>query len=436
MLLWTGSAVSALGTTVSTIGYPLLVLAVTGSPARAGVAGSVATLPYLLFQLPAGVLVDRLDRRRTMLCCDAVRAAGLVSIVVALLLHQLRFGHILVVGFVEGTLSVCHGLAANAAVANIMPADRTRQALSLEEARQRAAVMLGQPLGGILFGIARVLPFAVDAVSYVVSAVTVGLIRKRFQQEPAAPPAHPVRQAWEGILWIWRQPFLRVANLATAGSNLLFPPLYLVIIVKVTSHGGSPTVVGMIVGVAGTGGVLGSVTAPWWNRRHPLPTLAVGVNWAWAALFLAVAVSDSLVVLGAASALMWYAGAVWNVAFATHQTIAAPDHIRGCVQGAGQMLMSGAVPLGSLAGGLLLGAAGPRLTTLVFAGWMVLLAGVVTLSRSAGAPRAGAPATSPPTADRPPAAAAPAAGQPGRQPDDPRHISVHSGQATGPAGCG
>ena len=79
-LLWIGQAASALGSRASTIAYPLLVLALTGSPADAGIVGFAATIPYLVLQLPAGVLVDRVDRRRAMLACDAGRLVILAGV--------------------------------------------------------------------------------------------------------------------------------------------------------------------------------------------------------------------------------------------------------------------------------------------------------------------------------------------------------------------
>ena len=82
-LLWGGQAVSLLGSQTSKIAYPLLVLAMTGSPAKAGIAGFAAMLGYLLFPLPAGGLVDRHDRKRIMIGCDAIRLLAVGSIAVA-----------------------------------------------------------------------------------------------------------------------------------------------------------------------------------------------------------------------------------------------------------------------------------------------------------------------------------------------------------------
>ncbi len=84
MLLWSGQTVSSIGTQVSGVAFPFLVLALTGSPAQAGFMGAVRAAPYLLFSLPAGALIDRWDRKRVMILCDAGRALALGSI------HSLR----------------------------------------------------------------------------------------------------------------------------------------------------------------------------------------------------------------------------------------------------------------------------------------------------------------------------------------------------------
>src|SRR5438093_4331683 len=71
MLLWSGQLVSTLGSAASQVVFPLLILAITNSPAAAGIAGALFMLPYALFSLPAGALIDRWDRKRVMVLCDA-----------------------------------------------------------------------------------------------------------------------------------------------------------------------------------------------------------------------------------------------------------------------------------------------------------------------------------------------------------------------------
>jgi MFS family permease len=84
LLLWSGEIVSELGTQVSQLAYPLLILALTGSPAQAGLAGTLRSLPYLLLSLPAGALIDRWNRKLVMILCDTGRALCLASIALAL----------------------------------------------------------------------------------------------------------------------------------------------------------------------------------------------------------------------------------------------------------------------------------------------------------------------------------------------------------------
>lgn len=164
-LLWLGSVVSVLGSRASAIAYPLLVLALTGSAADAGLVGFAATIPYLLLQLPAGALVDRWDRRRVMLACDAGRAVAVGSIVIALSLDRISLAPIMAVAFIEGSLYVFHSLAEPAAVRNIVHPRHLPVALSQIEARERGAALVGQPLGGFLFDLGRAVPFLADALS-------------------------------------------------------------------------------------------------------------------------------------------------------------------------------------------------------------------------------------------------------------------------------
>jgi MFS family permease len=89
LLLWSGQAISTVGTRISSLAYPLLVLAVTGSPAQAGLVGFAQTLPFLVWYLPAGALVDRWNRKWVMLVADAGRAAALGSVAGALVLDRL-----------------------------------------------------------------------------------------------------------------------------------------------------------------------------------------------------------------------------------------------------------------------------------------------------------------------------------------------------------
>src|SRR5450432_2324152 len=106
MLLWTGQLVSSVGSQVSQLAFPLLILALTHSPAQAGLAGALRALPYLIFSLPAGALIDRWDRKRVMILSDIVRGLALGSIPLAFALGNLTILQLYIVSTIEGTFFV------------------------------------------------------------------------------------------------------------------------------------------------------------------------------------------------------------------------------------------------------------------------------------------------------------------------------------------
>ncbi|HEY0069228.1 MAG TPA: MFS transporter, partial [Chloroflexia bacterium] len=120
MLLWSGQVVSTLGSTVSGIVMPLFILLLTGSPALAGIAGALNSVPYLVFSLPVGALIDRWDRKLVMILCDAGRAANMFSIPVAMFFDVLTVWQLYAVTLVEGTLFVFFNIAEVAALPRVV----------------------------------------------------------------------------------------------------------------------------------------------------------------------------------------------------------------------------------------------------------------------------------------------------------------------------
>ena len=383
MLLWAGLAVSTLGTRASTAAYPLLVLGQTGSPADAGMVGFAATVPYLLVQLPAGVLVDRVDRRRMMLACDAGRALALASLVAALLAGQLTIGQIAAVAFVEGCLFVFFSLAEHAAVPHVVENDQLAAALAGNEARGRGAGMVGPPLGAAMFGLGRAVPFVFDALTYLVSIGTLLGVQRDLQSDRSREPLslrHAADEIREGVAWLVREPFLRDSALLVAGSNFLFQALVLILIVIARQGGATPAEIGLMLAGAGVGGLLGSLSAPWLERSVPTGAVVVGANWVWAVLMVPVAFTTNIAVLGILFGLMAFVGPAWNVVVGSYQLAVTPDHLRGRVASVETLVAFGAIPLGSLVAGLTLEAVGSTACVFALAAWMILLAAAATAS--------------------------------------------------------
>jgi predicted MFS family arabinose efflux permease len=395
-LLWIGQAASALGSRASTVAYPLLVLALTGSPAAAGVVGFAATIPYLILQLPAGVLVDRIDRRRTMMVCDAGRLLVLAGVAVAVAAGDPPLALLIAAAAAEGCLTVIFNLAELSAVQLLVPSRQLEPALAQNEARVRGAGLLGQPLGGALFGLGRAVPFAADAASYGASLVTLAAIRRPLVAEQAGERRHPWAEMVEGLRWLWHQPFLRSTTLIVAGSNGLFQATTLAVIVVAQAHGASPAVIGLILAGWGLGGLAGAAAAAWLGRRLPAGAVVIGANWVWAGLLPVVALVPEPVALAAAGAGMAFVGPAWNVVLGSIEMRLTPPALLGRVQAVQMTAAYGAIPLGSLIGGLLLDRLGSEEAVWALAAGMFAIAVIATLTPSVRRPPVSAPAAASP----------------------------------------
>lgn len=380
LLLRSGQAVSMLGSQVSTIAFPLLVLALTGSPAKAGLVAFLSSLPQLLFNLPAGALVDRWDRKRTMILCDAGRMIAMGSIPLTLWLGHLSLAQICLVAFVEGSLAVFFNLSESACLPQVVAKEQIPAAMSQNEVVRRGSLMLGQPLGGLLYAVGRLVPFLADAVSYGVSVVSLLFIRTPFQEERRVERRNLRAEIREGLTWLWHQPFLRFAAFIVGGSNLLFAANYLVVILLAKQQSAPPALIGLIFSIGGAGGVLGSLAAPWVQKRFGLAQVVIGVNWIWAILWPLLAVAPNPIILSAIAAAMIFVGPLWNVVIGSYQLALVPDELRGRVGSIEYLIAWGTIPLGSALSGVLLEALGPVRAVLFLAVCMVGLAIAATLN--------------------------------------------------------
>jgi MFS family permease len=357
-LLWSGQALSMLGSRVSALAYPFLVLSLGHSAAAAGVVGFLATLPNLLFQLPAGVLVDRVDRKRLMIGCDLVRGCALAALATAVVFDRGALWQIGAVAFVEGVMFVLFSTAERSAIANVVGPDELTQAFSLNEARTRAAGLLGQPLGGLLFGLGRVVPFAFDAVSYLASVVTLSLIRAEFQAAAAERERHFRREIADGFAWLRGHRFFLDSTISVSLGNLVVRANQLLVIVLATQNGLSAALVGVMLATAGLGGVLGSLIAPRFEDAISPRDVVISASIAWAVLFPLCTGTTNPYLFGFAWGASALVGAIWNVVLGSYQLSVLPDDLRGRVSSIGNLFAYGAVTVGSLVSGALISTAG------------------------------------------------------------------------------
>lgn len=398
LLLWLGAGISLLGGRVSGIAYPLLMIWQTGSAVSAGLVGFAGLLPVLLLQLPAGVLVDRWDRRKTMIWCDVVGVLAMGSVGVVVLTGTVTLPHLMAAAFVEGTAAIFYRLSERAAVRNVVHRDHLVSAMSQNEARGRAAGLIGQPLGSFFFALLRWLPFVFAAISHLVALVMLLFIRVEFQTERRAKPRRLRTELAEGVGWLFRQRFLRAVVLLVAGTNVLFQVLSLALFLVVRQSGGSPAVIGVIGAVSGVGGIVGALGGSWFVKRLSPAAIVIGTFTVWTLLMPLVALTANAFLLGAVFAGMTLAGALMNVTAGVYQVQITPDGMQGRVGSVAALLSSGTNSLGALSAGFLLESLGTTPTVLGVGVVMLVITVVAALSpavRSANRVVAAAGADSP-----------------------------------------
>ena len=385
LTLWGGKLVSATGSQMTQIAFPLLVLALTQSAAIAGLAGALRMLPYLLLSLPAGALVDRWDRRRVMLLCDSGRALALGSIPLALLLGHLSVLQICLVAVVEGTLFVFFDIAEVAVLPGIvtqeeMPA-AVAQYISLTDG---VTMLLGPALGGALFAIGRMVPFLLDAVSYAASVLALWRVELP-KQTPPDEQANPLN--WRtmrddiaaGVVWLWRQRTVRALTaLLAAGNCLVAGEALLVIVLAERLHATAPEV-GLTLGLGGCGAVFGALLAERVVRRLTFAQAFIGGSWLVALIWLLYAVAPTAFALGLVMAGLGAVYAVINVAQYSYRMSLIPDALQGRINSIIRLMLYGSLPLGLAVAGFLIEHVSAAPTVLLLGAGLVAVALAATV---------------------------------------------------------
>jgi MFS family permease len=378
LLLQSGQLLSTVGSQAASVAFPLLALALTHSPAKAGIVGFAGILPLPLLLLPAGVLVDRFDRKRVMVVCDAARALGALSLALALLAGHGTYWHLLVVAFLESCFFAFFNLAEIGALRAVVGRSQLPEAMAWEQSRWGIVILGGPPLGGLLFGLGRALPFLFDSVSYAFSTLSVLAIRVRFQEERTEPFGRIRDDLAEGFRFLWAQPFLRTCALLFVGSNFVWNGLFLVIVVAGRRQGLSGAEIGLLIAFFGASGLVGGTIAPTLQRRLSVRAIVLLPFWLALGVGAFVVHPDVWLLVGGLVPFGLLNPAL-NSTVIGYRTAVTPDRLQGRVNGVARMLSQLGGPLGPLVAGGLLSTVSARETVLVFTAALAALAVAATV---------------------------------------------------------
>jgi MFS family permease len=386
VLLQISQLVSSGGSQITAIAYPLLVLSLTGSSARAGLVAFARLLPTALFSLPAGLAADRWNRRRLMIAAHALRAVAVGTLGALVALDDIAFWVIPTVAFVEGAGAAVYATSSAGAMRAVVPKQQLPDAVAVVTGREAAISLAAPPVGGALFGVARALPFLVHAASYAVSTVLLVVVRTPFQEERGVDAAPLRSRLAEGFRFLWAHPFLRTCAFLFGLANFIGPGVLLAIVVIAEGQGLTGGQVGLLVSVFGGAILLGSVLSPSVRRRLPVRGVLLLELWTWVGcgLFL---IWPNVYVLTASIVPTGLAIPSTDSVVHSYQLAMTPDRLIGRVNSVQRTIGLLIAPLGPLVAGVLLGATSERTTIAVFASFGLVLALWGTLSPSLrGAP--------------------------------------------------
>lgn len=387
--VYAAAAVSNLGDGVAQIGYPWLTSAVTRNPLLVAAVVVVQRLPWLLFTLPAGVITDRVDRRRAMIAMDVLRATLTLGVAGAVLglgdslpapdalasVEGTRTGLYLVVvvaSLLLGCAEVLRDNSAQTIIPAIVPTEHLERANGrMWSAEQVANTFVGPPLGSALLGISFALPFLLDAATFSVAAALMLLVAGQFRSRPAAdhtgvtPDADGSATSWttdlrEGVRWLWHHPLLRTLAMVLGVLNAIgamqigILVLYAQEVLDTTPFQFAFVTMGAAVGAVAGGyaapavkRTLGSGPSLWLTLAvNAIVPAVIGLTSAWPLVLVAFAFEGLVAV-------------IWNVVTVSLRQAIIPDHLLGRVNSVYRFFGMGMMPVGTAIGGLVVVASEP-----------------------------------------------------------------------------
>lgn len=369
------AGISNIGDGVMGAAFPLLVASLTRDPLLVAGATLVGRLPWFLFALVSGALVDRMDRKRVMVTTDLMRAVGIALLAFGIWLGDAGLVAIYVMAFGLGVAETFFDTSAEALTPRLVAQDQLPAANGrLQALEWVGGAFAGPPLGALLFAIAASLPFFVDGVSFVVAAMLVALIPGSYRSSRVSD-ASLRADIGEGLRWLWGQKLLRTLVLMAGVINLVMFSVTSVFVLYAQDILGVADVgYGLLLSVIGVGGLAGAMLAPRLVAAvGPGNTLRIVVG-SSAALFGVFAFIASVWLAGALMLLFGLAVTGWNVVAVSLRQSLTPDELRARVAGSARLLAWGTQPLGALLGGVLASTLGLRSPFVLGAiVWLLLL---------------------------------------------------------------
>lgn len=378
--MYAATASSDLADGIGRTALPLAAAFYTRNPVIVSGLITFAFLPWLLFALPSGALVDRTDRRHAMAAANLVRSIAVGALALMVALHVGSIAALYVVAFVLGTAETVYDSAVRALLPQVVhrsQLDRANSLVTVEESLGQT--FLGAPLGSALFAVAAALPFLLNGIGFVLAVVLILTVRGSYRPRRERRTSVRADMA-EGVRWLRRHPFLRGLTLISAGSafaQTIGTGVFVLYVLEVLHLPSADF--GLILLVGGLGGVVGGLATPPLARRFGRRIVLTCGGLIDALGTAALSLTHNGFVAAALVGLLSAGVMTWNVLTMSLRQTLIPEELFGRVQGAYRTLVWGLIPLGSITGGLLAHLLGLRAVYAVAGAGLFVLAAALGL---------------------------------------------------------
>ena len=360
--LWTGQTISVVGSQLSGLALPVFAVTVLGvTEAQLGLLGTFDNAAFLVFALMAGAWVDRWVKRRVMIVADLIRMVAVAAIPTLYFMGVFQFWHLLVLGAIIGTATVFFDVASQSIIPILFKDEQIGAANSAIETSSQVAGIGGPSLVGwlLLFLKAPFLLLA-DAVSFLVSALTLSVIRDKEVPKPTEDRRPLREEIAEGLKFVWNQPLIRRISFTTATSNLfnsLAMVLFPIFILRYLDI--SVGVWGLMMSVASVGGLLGAMSASKLMKLIGEGQLIVYSAVASGLVFLVIPIVAFLPhdlapwILTVVEFCISFLVLTYNITQVSARQRLCPKPLLGRMNASIRFMVWGVMPIGSLIGGLI-----------------------------------------------------------------------------------
>jgi MFS family permease len=358
--LWAGSIVSNLADGVLIAAAPLLAITLTDSTVLISITGAMVMLPWLLFAIPIGAMVDRIDRRYILATSNAIRSAVVGASALAIATDRLTIYWLIAAAFVIGVCEVANDTTAQSLIPQILDEKHYEKGNSrLQISETVVQGFVGAPLSGFLYALAIYLPFFVNSIGYAVAAILALSIPIQYLQQVRRDVSDQDKPGFVadikfGIKYLYNHITLRRLVLTTATIGVCYSmgtaTMALFIIKEL---GLAPQYFGVVLSIQGVGALLGAIVAPRASQRFGrslMMTLGIVLS---SVVLLLQGFAPNIYVFVALATFGGFAIAQWNILLmATYQTV-IPNELYGRIHGTRRTLVWGLMPIGSVLGGVL-----------------------------------------------------------------------------------